>query len=82
MIAEYCLIAAGVYLLGGFPFVLLGVNQIDPHASRSSWGFRILILPGAMFLWPLLARRWAGGIHQPPEEHNAHRRLARKDTRL
>jgi hypothetical protein len=24
-------------------------------------------------LWPLLARRWFGGAHEPPEERNAHR---------
>ena len=76
MIAQTLLIAAGMYLLCGLafgiPFVLVGVAKIDPHAAHGSWGFRLLIIPGTMFLWPLLARRWLGG-HQPPEERNAHR---------
>ena len=77
MIAEVLLLAAAAYLLCGFvfaiPFVLLGVAKIDPHAARGSWGFRVLIIPGTMFFWPLLARRWMGGVHQPPEEKNPHR---------
>lgn len=72
----------GVYfacgLLFAIPFVLVGVNRIDPHARLGSWGFRVLIIPGTMFLWPLLARRWCGGAHEPPTERNAHRRAARE----
>lgn len=67
----------GVYLAAGLlfavPFVLTGVKRIDPHAAHGSWGFRVLIIPGTMFLWPLLARRWLRGVHEPPEERNAHR---------
>jgi hypothetical protein len=68
---------AGLYLLCGVivavPFVIIGVGRIDPHAANGSWGFRMLILPGTMLLWPLLAKRWLQGRHEPPEEHNAHR---------
>src|SRR5438093_11695731 len=81
MIAEALLIMTGIYLLCGMvfaiPFVLVGVNKIDPHAARASRGFRVLIIPGTMFLWPLLARRWVLGIHEPPEENNPHRCAAR-----
>jgi hypothetical protein len=81
MIAEPLLVAAGIYLIAGLvfaiPFVLVGVNRIDPHAAHGSWGFRVLIIPGTIFLWPLLARRWMKGTHEPPEENNAHRRAAR-----
>jgi len=83
MIIEYLLNAAGIYLLGGIvfaiPFVIFGAGRIDPHATHSSWGFRLLLIPGAIFLWPLLLRRWIGGIHEPPEENNAHRRASRKE---
>ena len=76
------LVSAGIYLACGLlfaiPFVLAGVNRIDPHAAHGSWGFRLLIIPGTMFLWPLLARRWARGLREPPEEINAHRRAARR----
>lgn len=41
------------------PFSLRGAAAIDPAATHSSWGFRLLLLPGAAALWPLLALRWA-----------------------
>ena len=81
MIATVFLIALGTYLACGLvfaiPFVLVGVKQIDPHALHGSWGFRLLIFPGAMALWPLLLRRWMSGVHEPPEESTVHRRAAR-----
>ena len=77
MIATILLSLAGVYLLCGIifaiPFVVVGVGKIDPHAAHGTWGFRILILPGTTLLWPLLANRWIRGIHELPEEKNAHR---------
>ena len=80
MIAEFLLVAAGIYLLCGFvfaiPFVLAGTGKIDPHATHGSWGFRVLIIPGTVLLWPLLLRRWLRGVHEPPAENNAHRRAA------
>lgn len=81
MIVEVLLLLAAIYLVCGFvfavPFVLVGVGRTDPHAAHGSWGFRMLIMPGTMFLWPLLARRWAKGIRNPPEEKNAHRCAAK-----
>jgi len=64
--------------LFGIPFVVSGVGRLDPHAGQGSWGFRLLILPGAMALWPLLLQRWVRGMNVPPEENNAHRRAVRK----
>lgn len=78
---EILLCLAGLYLgLGlafAIPFVLVGVQRIDPHARHASWGFRLLILPGTMALWPLLMWRWVKGMSTPPEESNAHRPPAR-----
>ena len=68
--------AAGI--LFAIPFMLVGVRKIDPHAAHGSWGFRVLIIPGTIFLWPLLARRWMKGVHEPPEERNAHRCASRE----
>jgi hypothetical protein len=80
MIAAVFLTLLGVYLACGLilaiPFVLMGVKKIDPHAAHGSWGFRVLIVPGAMALWPVLLRRWASGVHEPPEERSAHRRAS------
>ena len=75
------LILGGLYAACGFlfaiPFVLKGVKLIDPHAAHGSWGFRLLIVPGTLALWPLLLRRWLKGISEPPEERNAHRQAAK-----
>jgi len=80
MIADVFLIGLGICLACGLvfaiPFALVGARQIDPHAAQCSWGFRLLIIPGAMALWPLLLKRWTGGVKEPPEECNAHRKLA------
>jgi hypothetical protein len=84
MIASVFLILLGVYLACGLafaiPFVLVGVGKIDPHAAHGSWGFRILIIPGTIILWPLLARRWKRGLQAPPEEINAHRQAAKQEA--
>jgi hypothetical protein len=63
----------------GIPFVWRGVHRIDPAAPGSTWGFRLLILPGVVALWPLLAVRWLSG-KPPPEERNAHRLAARRGS--
>lgn len=71
---------AGYLLIGiafAVPFILIGATKIDPHAAHGSWGFRLLIIPGTIFLWPLLAKRWFSGVEMPPEENNAHRCAAR-----
>ena len=82
MIAAAFLILLGVYLgcglLFAVPFAIWGANRIDPHAQRGGWGFRLLILPGACALWPVLLRRWQLGMSEPPEEGNAHRKLAKQ----
>ena len=80
MIAAIFLILLGAYMACGLvfaiSFALVGVKKIDPHAAHGSWGFRLLVIPGAMAFWPLLLRRWASGVHEPPEECIAHRRHA------
>ena len=82
MIAAVFLIFLGAYLASGLlfaiPFALVGVKRIDPHAAHGSWGFRLLVIPGAMAFWPLLLRRWAAGVKGPPEECDPHRPAARK----
>ena len=77
MIPSVLLISFGFYLACGIvfavPFVVLGVGRIDPHATHGSWGFRVLIVPGTVLLWPVLAKRWIQGMHQPPQEKTAHK---------
>ena len=70
-----------VYLLLGMlfagPFVLRGVGRIDSVAAKGTWGFRLIIVPGVIALWPVLLRRWRRG-ESAPEERNAHRLAARE----
>ena len=77
MIVAVFLIMLGAYLGGGLLFALtfafFGTGKIDPHASQGSWGFRLLIIPGAAALWPILLRRWVAGVREPLEECTAHR---------
>jgi hypothetical protein len=77
--ANALVLALGVYVglgaLFAVPFVLRGVNRIDPVARGGTWGFRLVVLPGVVALWPLLAQRWALGS-PPPVERNAHRDAA------
>jgi hypothetical protein len=71
-------VAAG--LLFAIAFVLAGVKRVDPAATGGTWGFRLIIVPGVVAFWPLLAARWARG-RSPAEEHNAHRDRARGANR-
>lgn len=67
---------ASLGVLFSVPFVLKGVTRIDPSAQGGTVGFRLIILPGVVAFWPLLAKRWIWG-NSPPTEVNAHRRAAR-----
>jgi Na+-driven multidrug efflux pump len=82
--AEVLTVLIGIYLAVGVlfaaPFVLRGVNRIDPVAREGTWGFRLIIVPGVVALWPLLALRWLRGAG-PPEERNAHRLAAKRGAR-
>ena len=68
---------AGAGLAFAIPFVLRGVDRIDPGADGAGWGFRVLALPGSVLFWPLLLRRLIAGARTPPSERNAHDRSAR-----
>ena len=63
MIAVKILLLLGlVYLLAWFVFAIFflakGINKIDPAVHGSGWGFRVIIIPGTIALWPLLLNKW------------------------
>lgn len=66
----------GTGLLFALAFVVGGVQRVDPSARGAGWVFRVLIVPGTVIFWPLLAVRWAVGSMHPPTELTAHRRRA------
>lgn len=67
---------AAVGLVFAVAFVTKGVGKIDEGAEDGTRGFRVLIFPGAVALWPLLLGRWRRGGGEPPAENNPHRRRA------
>ncbi len=60
-IAEQLVRALELYLALGLvfavPFAWSWAARLDPLAGRGTTGFRLLIVPGAAALWPLLVAR-------------------------
>ncbi len=70
------LVYLGIGFLFSLAFVFAGAGKIDPDAQKGTIGFRLLIIPGSMALWPVLAKRWFSGQNVPPVEKNAHDKAA------
>jgi hypothetical protein len=70
----------GLYLAFGFLFAIYfavsGVVKLDKAARGTSVFFRVLIVPGAMALWPYLLMQLVRGGESPRDERNAHRDIA------
>ena len=64
-VVELGIAGLGVYLLVGLlfsvPFLLRGAAAIDPDAAEGSLGFKALVFPGVVALWPLLIGPWRRG---------------------
>jgi hypothetical protein len=79
-LASWMVLAVAAYAAAGLLFALAflarGIERVDPAARGATLGFRLIVLPGVVALWPLLARRWRSGAGTPPVERNAHRRAA------
>jgi hypothetical protein len=58
----YLMIGACIALL----FVTFGVARVEPSAKGGSLLFRLLIVPGATLLWPLIATRWIRAFMRRP----------------
>lgn len=65
-ITWYLRIGAGVAVL-----FVIGVGRVVPSAKGGSFLFRLLVLPGATLLWPLVLVRSVRAIvfEKPPAEH-------------
>lgn len=64
-LAERIVLCAGVYLAIGAviaaPFVWRGAGFIDHAARGAGAGFRLLLVPGVILLWPMILLRLASG---------------------
>jgi hypothetical protein len=83
-LARALVLGLGVYVALGAVFALWfvgrGVARVDHEAAGGSFGFRVLIFPGSVALWPLLLVRALRAKGQAPTECNAHRRAAHRGT--
>jgi hypothetical protein len=56
------LLLLGTYLLLGLifsvPFLIVGITRLDSTVGSSPHLFRIVVLPGSIALWPVLAWKW------------------------
>ena len=61
-LAHVILAVAAAYVAVGLPvavaFVIVGVGRVDHAARGSPVGFRLIILPGSVALWPVLLAKW------------------------
>jgi hypothetical protein len=61
-LAETLVAGAETYALAGaavaLAFLLRGIERVEP-AARGAHGFRPLLLPGLVLLWPWVVWRWA-----------------------
>ena len=72
---------AGVYVAVGVVVaaaaLVRGLGRIDPDAEDATWGFRMIVLPGLVLMWPLILGRMRSGERNPPPERTAHKRMWR-----
>ena len=65
---QLALVALGVYLLVGLVFgvvfALAGSVRIDPAAGRTTARVRVLFVPGAAALWPVVLMTWLNGARR------------------
>ncbi|HTJ79886.1 MAG TPA: hypothetical protein VL357_12895 [Rariglobus sp.] len=66
----YLLVGAGVAI---WLQVLGGLRRVDETAARGPWGFRLLITPGLVLLWPWMLKAARVNRGHPRAERNAHR---------
>ncbi len=62
-------------------FACVGAGRVDHEARSGSFGFRVLIVPASVALWPLLLLRWIRASGEAPRERNEHRDRASESPR-
>ncbi len=62
IVVKIALILGLVYLLAGAMFAVFflgkGIEKVDTASRGSGFGFRLILLPGTIALWPLLLNKW------------------------
>jgi len=51
-----------LYFVAGILFAIFfltkGIQKVDPSTNGSGLGFRLIIIPGVITLWPVLLMKW------------------------
>ncbi len=79
-LVNLAMVYVAIGLVFALVFVFAGVGRIDESAKGAPLAFRLLIIPGAAALWPVLLLRWARS-QPPPMERNPHRDRAKEASR-
>jgi len=83
-LAQFLVGALYVYLgIGALVAVWMhagGLRRVDTTAAHGTVGFRVLITPALVLLWPLILKRALRGAGRPPVERNPHRDAAKGDV--
>jgi len=62
MITDVLLLLVALYLFAGFIFAIVfvtkGIGVVDEGAHGSTFGFRLIIIPGVTVFWPVLMKKW------------------------
>ena len=62
IVVQVIFIIAALYFFAGALFAIFflakGIEKVDPTAHGSGLGFRIIIVPGVITLWPVLLIKW------------------------
>lgn len=68
-VATFILMFVGGYWVIGLIFAtafsVRGAQAVDKSAAATPVGFRLLIIPAAVALWPVLAHKWLGQRRHP-----------------
>jgi hypothetical protein len=62
VLVEIILMIVALYFFAGILFAIFfsikGIQKVDPSTHGSGLGFRIIIIPGVVTLWPVLLIKW------------------------
>jgi hypothetical protein len=61
LMSAYAMIGA----LFAIAFLTRGITRVDPVAKGSTRGFKLIVFPGIVALWPVLLQRWIVSRRQP-----------------
>ena len=61
VILETAAVYGAVGILFALAFLTFGIGRIDPGARGAGLGFRLMVFPGVVALWPLMLARWITG---------------------